>query len=123
MAAVTDSALSTAGQVYHSYFKDKSMSSCYSLLCSSSVASFHLHAGNSYLTFYNTAALGPKGIAKRAAKDTGKAFIGVDVEAVAARASVVPDQQQLVRAQRIFKFKACQDGLGHFFFHICPFDS
>lgn len=63
MAAVTDSALSTAG--------------------------------NSYLTFYNTAALGPKGIAKRAAKDTGKAFIGVDVEAVAARASVVPDQQQL----------------------------
>ena len=67
------------------------------------------------MTFYNTAALGPKGIAKRAAKDTGKAFIGVDVEAVAARASVVPDQQQLVRAQRIFKFKACQDGLGHFF--------
>merc|ERR1719412_2565312 len=63
MAAVTDSALSTAG--------------------------------NSYLTFYNAAALGPKGIAKRAAKDTGKAFIGVDVEAVAARASVVPDQQQL----------------------------
>jgi len=63
MAAVTDSALSTAG--------------------------------NSYLAFYNTAALGPKGIAKRAAKDTGKAFIGVDVEAVAARASVVPDQQQL----------------------------
>ena len=55
------------------------------------------------MTFYNTAALGPKGIAKRAAKDTGKAFIGVDVEAVAARASVVPDQQQLVRAQRIFK--------------------
>ena len=67
------------------------------------------------MTFYNTAALGPKGIAKRAAKDTGKAFIGVDVEAVAARASVVPDQQQLVRAQRIFKFKACQDGSGHFF--------
>jgi hypothetical protein len=25
-------------------------------------------AGNSYLTFYNTAALGPKGIAKRVAK-------------------------------------------------------
>jgi hypothetical protein len=25
-------------------------------------------AGNSYLTFYNTAALGPKGIAKRMAK-------------------------------------------------------
>merc|ERR1719397_282544 len=63
MAAVTDSALSTAG--------------------------------NSYLTFYNAAALGPKGIAKRAAKDTGKAFIGVDTEAVAARANTVPDQQNL----------------------------
>merc|ERR1719481_830269 len=60
MAAVTDSALSTAG--------------------------------NSYLTFYNAAALGPKGIAKRAAKDTGKAFIGVDQEEVNARARVVPDQ-------------------------------
>ena len=59
------------------------------------------------MTFYNTAALGPKGIAKRAAKDTGKAFIGVDVEAVAARASVVPDQQQLVRAQRIFQMFKC----------------
>ena len=54
-------------------------------------------AGNSYLTFYNAAALGPKGIAKRAAKDTGKAFIGVDTEAVAARANTVPDQQHLVR--------------------------
>jgi len=63
MAAVTDSALSTAG--------------------------------NSYLTFYNAAALGPKGIAKRAAKDTGKAFIGLDTEAVAARANTVPDQQHL----------------------------
>ena len=109
MAAVTDSALSTAGQLYHSYSKDNSMSSCYSPLCSSSVEVRYCiippHAGNSYLTFYNTATLGPKGIAKRAAKDTGKAFIGVDVEAVAARASVVPDQQQLVRAQRIFKFK------------------
>jgi len=63
MAAVTDSALSTAG--------------------------------NSYLTFYNAAALGPKGIAKRAAKDTGKAFIGVDTEAVDARANTVPDQQHL----------------------------
>lgn len=49
-------------------------------------------AGNSYLTFYNTAALGPKGIAKRAAKDTGKAFIGVDQEHVNARARLVPDQ-------------------------------
>ena len=93
MAAVTDSALSTAGQHYNSYLK----TIVYILT--------KVSAGNSYLTFYNTAALGPKGIAKRAAKDTGKAFIGVDVEAVAARASVVPDQQQLVRAQRIFKFK------------------
>jgi len=49
-------------------------------------------AGNSYLTFYNTAALGPKGIAKRAAKDTGKAFIGVDQQHVNARARLVPDQ-------------------------------
>jgi len=35
-------------------------------------------AGNSYLTFYNAAALGPKGIAKRAVKDTAKIAIGVD---------------------------------------------
>lgn len=49
-------------------------------------------AGNSYLTFYNTAALGPKGIAKRAAKDTGKAFIGVDQEQINERARVVPDK-------------------------------
>jgi len=35
-------------------------------------------AGNSYLTFYNAAALGPKGIAKRAVKDTAKVAIGVD---------------------------------------------
>ena len=61
------------------------------------VASTCSYAGNSYLTFYNAAALGPKGIAKRAAKDTGKAFIGVDTEAVAARANTVPDQQHLVR--------------------------
>jgi len=60
MASVTDSALSTAG--------------------------------NSYLTFYNAAALGPKGIAKRAAKDTGKAFIGADQDQINARARVVPDQ-------------------------------
>ena len=62
-------------------------------------AKFHIFAGNSYLTFYNAAALGPKGIAKRAAKDTGKAFIGVDTEAVAARANTVPDQQNLVRTR------------------------
>jgi len=62
-------------------------------------------AGNSYLTFYNAAALGPKGIAKRAAKDTGKAFIGLDQEAVAERARVAPDREgpsqgELVRVQR-----------------------
>ena len=84
MAAVTDSALSTAGQL--------SLEIKY-LLHSSS---FQIYSGNSYLTFYNAAALGPKGIAKRAAKDTGKAFIGVDTEAVAARANTVPDQQHLV---------------------------
>ena len=82
MAAVTDSALSTAGQFSLSIKNSK----------------LHSYAGNSYLTFYNAAALGPKGIAKRAAKDTGKAFIGVDTEAVAARANIVPDQQHLVRA-------------------------
>ena len=53
MAAVTDSALSTAGQLYNSYLK----TIVYILT--------KVSAGNSYLTFYNTAALGPKGIAKR----------------------------------------------------------
>ena len=84
MAAVTDSALSTAGQL------------SLEIKCMLHSSSFQINAGNSYLTFYNAAALGPKGIAKRAAKDTGKAFIGVDTEAVAARANTVPDQQHLV---------------------------
>ena len=88
MAAVTDSALSTAGQIFS---LDKNISGVQYFLL--------IYAGNSYLTFYNAAALGPKGIAKRAAKDTGKAFIGVDTEAVAARANTVPDQQNLVRTR------------------------
>jgi len=54
-------------------------------------------AGNSYLAFYNAAALGPKGIAKRAAKDTGKAMIGVDQEAVDQRARVAPDKVEGVK--------------------------
>jgi len=49
-------------------------------------------AGNSYLAFYNAAALGPKGIAKRAAKDAGKAMIGFEQDAVNERASRAPDQ-------------------------------
>jgi len=49
-------------------------------------------AGNSYLAFYNAAALGPKGIAKRAAKDTGKAFVGFDPAAANEQASRAPDQ-------------------------------
>ena len=88
MAAVTDSALSTAGQIFS---LDENISGVQYFLL--------IYAGNSYLTFYNAAALGPKGIAKRAAKDTGKAFIGVDTEAVAARANTVPDQQNLVRTR------------------------
>ena len=97
MAAVTDSALSTAGQLFS---LDKNISGVQYFLL--------IYAGNSYLTFYNAAALGPKGIAKRAAKDTGKAFIGVDTEAVAARANTVPDQQHLVSALAFSKL----------FFHI-----
>merc|ERR1719312_2071924 len=49
-------------------------------------------AGNSYLTFYNAAALGPKGIAKKAVKDTGKAMVGFDPAEANERASRVPDQ-------------------------------
>ncbi|XP_023341840.1 protein spartin [Eurytemora carolleeae] len=48
-------------------------------------------AGNSYLTFYNTAALGPKSIAKRAAKDAGKAVVGFDAVATRERAERAPD--------------------------------
>eukprot|EP00092_Neocalanus_flemingeri_P040513 GFUD01044118.1.p1 GENE.GFUD01044118.1~~GFUD01044118.1.p1 ORF type:complete len:589 (-),score=207.51 GFUD01044118.1:128-1894(-) len=54
-------------------------------------------AGNSYLAFYNAGALGPKGIAKRAVKDTAKAAIGVDQAEVDRRARVAPDQEQGIR--------------------------
>ena len=37
-------------------------------------------AGNTYLTVYNAAALGPKGLAKRVAKNTGKVLIKADSE-------------------------------------------
>ena len=37
-------------------------------------------AGNTYLTVYNAAALGPKGLAKRVAKNTGKVLIKADQE-------------------------------------------
>ena len=39
-------------------------------------------AGNSYLAVYNAGALGPKGIAKRTAKNAGKAMVGVDPDLV-----------------------------------------
>jgi len=51
-------------------------------------------AGNSYLAFYNAGALGPKGIAKRAVKDTAKAAIGVDQAEIDKRARAAPDQEQ-----------------------------
>merc|ERR1719483_1546799 len=54
-------------------------------------------AGNSYLTFYNAGALGPKGIAKRAVKDTAKAAIGVDQAEVDRRAIVAPDREQGIK--------------------------
>jgi len=54
-------------------------------------------AGNSYLAFYNAGALGPKGIAKRAVKDTAKAAIGVDQAEVDKRARVAPDKEQGVK--------------------------
>ena len=37
-------------------------------------------AGNTYLTVYNTAALGPKGLAKRVVKNTGRALVNADPE-------------------------------------------
>lgn len=39
-------------------------------------------AGNTYLTVYNTAALGPKALAKRAVKTTGKVAVGVSEEII-----------------------------------------
>jgi hypothetical protein len=44
---------------------------------------------------YNNA--GPKGIAKRAVKDTAKAAIGVDQAEVDRRASVAPDKEQGIK--------------------------
>ena len=38
--------------------------------------------GNAYLTTYNAAALGPKALAKRAVKTTGKLAVGVSEEVV-----------------------------------------
>jgi len=50
-------------------------------------------AGNSYQTFYNVGALGAKGIAKRAVKDTAKAAIGVDQGEVNRRADKSQDKE------------------------------
>jgi len=47
--------------------------------------------GNSYLTVYNAGALGPKGIAKRTAKDAGKAMVGVDPQKIAEQANQAQD--------------------------------
>ena len=41
--------------------------------------------GNTYLTVYNTAALGPKCLAKRVVKNTGKVLVNADPN--------VPEQQ------------------------------
>ena len=38
--------------------------------------------GNAYLTTYNAAALGPKALAKRAVKTTGKLAVGVSEEVI-----------------------------------------
>jgi hypothetical protein len=42
-------------------------------------------AGNSYLTVYNATALGPKSLAKRAVKTTGKAAVGVSDDVILGR--------------------------------------
>lgn len=47
--------------------------------------------GNSYLTVYNAGALGPKGIAKRTAKDAGKAMVGVNPDEIVDRANKAQD--------------------------------
>jgi len=47
--------------------------------------------GNSYLTIYNAGALGPKGIAKRTAKDAGKAMVGVNPDEIVDRANKAQD--------------------------------
>ena len=43
---------------------------------------------------YNAVTAGPKGIAKRAVKDTAKAAIGVDQAEVDRRAIAAPDREQ-----------------------------
>ena len=53
-------------------------------------------AGNSYMAVYNMGALGPKGVAKRAVKETAKAAIGVDQEEVDRRARLAPDDTRTV---------------------------
>ena len=37
-------------------------------------------AGNTYLTVYNAAALGPKGLAKRVVKNTGRVLVNAEPE-------------------------------------------
>ena len=52
--------------------------------------------GNTYLTAYNATALGPKALAKRAAKTAGKVTVGVSEEAILGRtvAPNLPEIQQ-----------------------------
>ena len=49
--------------------------------------------GNTYLTAYNATALGPKALAKRAAKTAGKVTVGVSEEVILGR-RVAPDLPQ-----------------------------
>ena len=51
-------------------------------------------AGNAYLTAYNTTALAPKALVKRAAKTTGKLAVGVPEEAILGRKVAENDESK-----------------------------
>ena len=78
VAAVTDAALATAGNSYLTFYNAGALGRCSA--CS--------------VDLYNADTAGPKGIAKRAVKDTAKAAIGVDQAEVDRRAMVAPDREQ-----------------------------
>ncbi len=50
--------------------------------------------GNTCLTVYNAGVLGPKGLAKKAAKDTGKVMVGVKDDVILGRKEIVPQNGQ-----------------------------
>ena len=70
-------------------------------------------AGNTYLTVYNAAALGPKGLAKRVVKNTGKVLVNADPEIPelqndSGKQSSEKSQNEIEKRWKYFRF-----GLNH----------